>query len=121
MNRLSTTHLRTHKRRRYRHSGRVSNAYQGHREAPGLNPPPEADVEALREKARQIKLAKGFSIQDLVMRSGLSQTAVLDMLNGRGHIKVGRVDSWWRLALALDVPIAELMAALDNRPTRPSI
>jgi len=49
-----------------------------------------------------------------VMRSGLSRTAVLDMLNGRGRVTCGRLDSWWALAWALDVPMGWLMATLDD-------
>ena len=55
-----------------------------------------------------------MSIQDLVMESGLSRTAVLDMLNGRGRIATGRLDTWWALAWALNVPFGQLMSALDN-------
>jgi len=82
-------------------------------EPPGLNPPPPLDIDRLRETARQIKIAKGLSIQDLVMASGLSRTAVLDMLNGRGRISRGRIDSWWALAWALGIPFGELMGSLD--------
>ncbi|HMR48482.1 MAG TPA: helix-turn-helix transcriptional regulator [Arachnia sp.] len=81
---------------------------------PGLNPPAPIDVERLRARARQIKESKGLSIQDLVMASGLSRTAVLDMLNGRGRVAIGRVDTWWALAWALEVPFSELMRSLDE-------
>jgi transcriptional regulator with XRE-family HTH domain len=94
----------------------VANAYQRTDAAGvphGLSPPPVADVERLRAKARAIKEEKGLSIQDLVMASGLSRTAVMDMLNGRGRIVVGRIDTWWALAWALGVPFGELMGVLD--------
>ncbi|MDR1266052.1 MAG: helix-turn-helix transcriptional regulator [Propionibacteriaceae bacterium] len=56
-------------------------------------------------------------IADLVMASGLSRTAVLDMLNGRGRVTTGRLDSWWALAWALGIPFSDLMGALDeDRP-----
>jgi len=83
-------------------------------EPPGFNPPPPLDVERLRSRARQIKAQKGMSIQDLVMASGHSRTAVLDMLNGRGRISQGRIDSWWALAWALGIPFGELMGSLDE-------
>jgi len=89
------------------------------RPAPGLNPPPQLDVERLRARARKLKEARGLSIQDLVMASGLSRTAVLDMLNGRGRITKGRIDSWWALAWALEVPFGELMSALDDPNAAP--
>lgn len=81
---------------------------------PGFNPPGPIDVERLRARARQIKESKGLSIQDLVMASGLSRTAVLDMLNGRGRVAIGRVDTWWALAWALEVPFSELMRSLED-------
>ena len=81
----------------------------------GFNPPPPFDVSRIRAKARQAKADQELSIQDLVMRSGLSRTAVLDMLNGRGRVATGRVDSWWALAWALGLPFGELMGALDAR------
>jgi len=95
----------------------VSNVYQQTSEndrLPGLTPPPSLDVARLRAKARQVKDAKGLSIQDLVMASGLSRTAILDMLNGRGRIATGRIDTWWALAWALGVPFSELMSSLDT-------
>jgi transcriptional regulator with XRE-family HTH domain len=60
-----------------------------------------------------IRRERGLSINDIMMRSGLSRTATLDLLNGRGRIACGRLDSWWALAWALGVPFGSLMAALD--------
>jgi transcriptional regulator with XRE-family HTH domain len=68
----------------------------------------------LREQARQAKADGGLSIADLVMASGLSRTAIMDMLNGRGRVSNGRIDSWWALAWALGVPFRDLMGALDE-------
>lgn len=82
--------------------------------APGLVPPPPADLARLRALARRIKDERRLSIQHLVMASGLSRTAVMDMLNGRGRIAAGRIDSWWALAWALGVPFGELMGSLDE-------
>jgi len=48
------------------------------------------------------------------MASGLSRTAIMDMLNGRGRIEVGRVDTWWAMAWALGIPFGELMGSLDD-------
>jgi transcriptional regulator with XRE-family HTH domain len=68
----------------------------------------------LRDLARRAKAARALSIADLVMASGLSRTAVMDMLNGRGRVTTGRLDSWWALAWALGLPFGELMSALDG-------
>lgn len=96
----------------------VANAYSltESKLPPGFNPPAPINVERLRARARQIKENKGLSIQDLVMASGLSRTAVLDMLNGRGRVAIGRVDTWWALAWALEVPFSELMQSLEEQP-----
>lgn len=72
-------------------------------------------MSSLRARVRELKADRELSIQDLVMASGLSRTAVMDLLNGRGRISVGRIDTWWALAWALNVPFGELMAALDDR------
>lgn len=71
-------------------------------------------MQRLRDRAREIKEEKGLSIHDLVMASGLSRTAVLDMLNGRGRVNTGRIDTWWALASALDVTLGDLMSSLDE-------
>jgi hypothetical protein len=73
----------------------------------------------LRTRTHQLKDEKGLSIQDLVMTSGSSRTAVMDMLNGRGRISAGRLDTWWRLAWALDEPFGELMRSLDQTADMP--
>jgi hypothetical protein len=38
----------------------------------------------------------------------------MDMLNGRGRVSTGRIDIWWALAWALNIPFGELMSALDD-------
>ena len=86
-------------------------------EAPGLNPPPPLPIDALRAEARRIKADKGLSIDDVMMRSGLSRTATLDLLNGRGRIACGRLDTWWALAWALGVPLSDLVRVFDDAAT----
>jgi transcriptional regulator with XRE-family HTH domain len=96
----------------------VANAYQKRSETGevlGLAPPPSPNVELLRARARELKESQGLSIHDLVLATGLSRTAVLDVLNGRGRIAVGRIDTWWALAWGLNTPFGELMGTLDER------
>jgi len=83
-------------------------------EAPGLNPPPPLPIEHLREIVRRARAERGLSINDVMMRSGLSRTATLDLLNGRGRIACGRLDTWWALAWSLDVPLSELLRELED-------
>jgi len=92
----------------------VSNAHPDSALLPGFNPPPSPDISKLRARVKDIKAERDYSIQDLVMASGLSRTAVMDLLNGRGRIAVGRIDTWWALAWALDIPFGELMGTLDK-------
>jgi len=102
----------------------VANAYQAadapdadrfhQTEAPGLNPPPPLPIDALRAAVRQLRADKGLSVDDVMMRSGLSRTAVMDLLNGRGRIACGRLDTWWALAWALGVPLCDLLRVLDD-------
>ncbi|MDR2381097.1 MAG: helix-turn-helix transcriptional regulator [Bifidobacteriaceae bacterium] len=80
---------------------------------PGLVPPPPIPIRRLRTAAQGARATTGLSINDLVMASGLSRTAVLDLLNGRGRIASGRLDTWWALAWALNMPMGSLMASLD--------
>ena len=81
---------------------------------PGMCPPMPIPLGRLRAAVQAARAEKELSINDLVMRSGLSRTAVLDLLNGRGRITSGRLDTWWALAWALEIPMGELMSALDN-------
>jgi len=71
-------------------------------------------INRLRAAVQAVKAEKNLSIEDLVMRSGLSRTAVLDLINGRGRITYGRLDTWWALAWALEVPLGSLMSTLDD-------
>jgi len=82
---------------------------------PGLFPPPAIPIARLRAAVQVERSSKSLSINDLMMRSGLSRTAILDLLNGRGRIACGRLDTWWALAWALDMPIGTLMSSLDDQ------
>ena len=87
-----------------------------------MTPPPEPDIDHLREKVRQIKASRGLSIQDLMMATDLSRTAIMDLLNGRGRISSGRIDTWWRLAWGLGIDFGDLMGTLDEtKPPLPDV
>ncbi|RBP98883.1 helix-turn-helix domain-containing protein [Bifidobacterium xylocopae] len=71
--------------------------------APGLLPPPLLDWEAWRAMVKDLKAARGVSINTIAERSGLDRSTVIELLNGRRQVKSFRVDTLWALAWALGV------------------
>jgi transcriptional regulator with XRE-family HTH domain len=53
----------------------------------------------------------GLSLRQLVGRAGVAESTVTGALYGYHE---GSVRTWWSIARALDMPIGELMAHLDD-------
>ena len=83
---------------------------------PGLYPPPRLNWEAWREYARNIKTAKGLSINDLAGRSGLDRSTVIELLGGRRGVADARIGTLWALAWALEVEDFPLFLAPLTSP-----
>jgi transcriptional regulator with XRE-family HTH domain len=53
----------------------------------------------------------GLSLRQLVARAGIAESTVTGALYGYHE---GSVRTWWAIARALDMPVGELMAHLDD-------
>jgi len=82
------------------HQKRSASAADG---PPGLYPPPRLDWLAWRAHAKELKAAKGLSINDLAGRSGLDRSTVIELLGGRRGVADARIGTLWALAWALEV------------------
>jgi XRE family transcriptional regulator, aerobic/anaerobic benzoate catabolism transcriptional regulator len=78
---------------------------------------PTAILETLARRARQLRQTRGFTVQALAERSGLSRRFLLDVEAARGNISVRRLAD---LAAALETPIADLLTP-DDRPLPPRL
>lgn len=70
----------------------------------------EGKVPALREE-------RGLTYEALAERTGLNRRNVVALATGEarnGNAAEGSLASWWKLAKALDVDLAELLSALDS-------
>ena len=76
-----------------------------------------AILDALARRTRDLRTARGLTLQALALRSGLSRRFLMDVEAGKGNISVRRLGD---LAAALDVPAADLIAA-DREPPRPRL
>ncbi len=84
-------------------------------------PRKEPNFEALRIRLSVLRHERHLTYDALSARSGIARTTLVAMETGarrdkrpdRVHTR-GSLESWWRIAQALDVPLAELLDALDT-------
>lgn len=72
-------------------------------------PTREPDFEALRLLLGRLREERGWSFDELAERSGVSRRTLIDMEHGKSN---GRLESWFRVAEAFGVPIADLVRVL---------
>jgi putative transcriptional regulator len=77
------------------------------------------DFEALRLRLSALRAKRGWTYDDLAEHSGVSRATLVtietgarcsrrpDSLSSRGSL-----ESWWRIARVLDVPLSELLEML---------
>jgi XRE family aerobic/anaerobic benzoate catabolism transcriptional regulator len=73
------------------------------------------DLAPLGAAVRRARLARNDTIRALAERSGVSERFLSDLERGRGTISIGRL---WTVSRSLDVPLAALVAPLDDTPKR---
>lgn len=81
------------------------------------DPIPEPNFVALREKFRALREERGLTYDALAERTGLNRRNIVALATGEarnGNAAEGSLASWWKLAKALDVDLAELLSALDS-------
>lgn len=69
------------------------------------------DLQPLGAAVREARQARGLTLRALAERAGLSERFLSDLERGKGNIAIGRL---WQVGRALEVPLAELVAALDD-------
>lgn len=81
---------------------------------------PEPDLEALRLHLARLRHERGLSYNELAARSGVGRSTIVYIESGAPNrnpdkpATVGSLVTWYRLARALEVPLAELLAPLDQ-------
>ncbi|OZM70396.1 transcriptional regulator [Amycolatopsis antarctica] len=70
---------------------------------------PDADYDALRAAFEKHRKDQQLSFDALVRMTGIARSSIIDIAQGRTR---GSLESWHRLAHALDVPLADLMRQL---------
>ena len=72
-------------------------------------PTRDPDFAALRVELAKQRAARGWTYDELAERTGVSRRTLIAIETGTTH---GRLDSWHRIAQALDVEIGELLRVL---------
>lgn len=71
----------------------------------------EPNLHAFRTALDKVRVDANVSYELLAERTGLHRLTVLRML--RGH-RGGSLESWWRIATALDADFAAMVRLLDE-------
>lgn len=89
----------------------------------GVPVPPDAspDFEALRHRLSTLRAERGWTYDRLAEESGVSRATLVTIETGATRNRRpnspssrGSLESWWRIARAFDVPLSELLDALDG-------
>ena len=72
-------------------------------------PTRDPDFTALRVELAKQRAARSWTYDELAERTGVSRRTLIAIETGTTH---GRLDSWHRIAQALDVEIGELLRVL---------
>ncbi|MGF6821881.1 putative transcriptional regulator [Microbacterium sp. ZKA21] len=72
-------------------------------------PTRDPDFEALRLMLARLRNERGWSYDELAERSGVSRRTLIEMEHGQSN---GRLESWFRVAEAFEVPLGDLVREL---------
>lgn len=83
------------------------------------NPPtiPDEVFVRLRVRLGQLRVERGLTYDTLAANAGISRSILVALETGTprdGRTTQGSLAVWYRLAVALDVPLAELFGSLDQ-------
>lgn len=67
--------------------------------------PPAPNHEAMRHELSRLRAEKRYTYDQLADQTGLSRTVLINLETGKTR---GSLDTWHRVAHALDVPLGEL-------------
>lgn len=81
----------------------------------------EPNFEALRGCLSKLRAERGWTYDELAERSGVSRATLVAMETAtprnrrpKKPASRGSLESWWRLSKAFEVPLGELLLALDE-------
>jgi putative transcriptional regulator len=74
-----------------------------------------ANYEAMRLAFMRLRSQAGISFDRLAERTGVSRMALINIEHG---VNRGSLDTWHRISQALGVPLSDLVARLDDPPSR---
>lgn len=86
----------------------------------GRDPLAEPNFEALRLRLSSLRHERGLTYDELAAATGITRSTLVALETGsrrsdrpdRPNTR-GSLESWWRIARALEVDLGELLAALD--------
>lgn len=84
------------------------------------SPSPDPDLEALRLHLARLRHERGWSHNELAARSGVGRSTIVYLESGAPNRNPGRPATigsllpWYRLALAFELPLAEILAPLEG-------
>jgi transcriptional regulator with XRE-family HTH domain len=77
------------------------------------------DFDGLRLRLSRLRAARGLTYDELAERSGVSRATLVTIETGTHRSRRpntpssrGSLETWWRIAKGLDIPLAELLEAL---------
>jgi len=88
------------------------------------DPQAAPNFEALRVRLSTLRNEKRMTYDELSARTGIARSTLVALETGSRrqqrpempHTR-GSLESWWRIARALGLPLADLLSALDVSPT----
>lgn len=86
---------------------------------PDSSPVPAPDYEALRLRLGQLRHERGWSYDELAARAGIGRATLVSLESGKPRLRKpgvpqthGTLTTWYRLAVALDVDLGDLLRPL---------
>lgn len=83
------------------------------------SPVPAPNISALRLKLARLRHEQGLSYNELAARAGIGRSTLVYLESGSSNrnpdrpATAGSIETWYRIAKALNVPLAELLDSLD--------
>ncbi|MDX2647510.1 helix-turn-helix transcriptional regulator [Streptomyces sp. PA03-1a] len=85
-----------------------------------ITPPPDPNLDALRQELSRLRAERGWTYDELAARTGLSRRTLIEIEQGR---TIGTLATWHALAHALGAPLDRLFGTLcagHEPPARPA-
>ena len=91
---------------------------------PARDPLASPDFEALRLRLSKLRQERGLTYDALAGLTGITRSTLIALETGARRANRpdkpntrGSLESWWRIARALDIELVDLLSALDSDET----